>query len=338
MQNQSRRYPIINTVVIGLGNYAKALVQKLVDSGLYKIKYCVHKQKKKADSFAASFDSVGCEDYLSTLDDPDVDAVFIVTPSDSHFELAKHALKAQKHVFLEKPMTSSVNEARELGKVIEESQKVFMVGHNYRRKNGIRFIKQLQEDGKIGRPVHLEMVISHGGAFNFPKDSWRNNPQKCFGGPLSMLGSHSFEVLQYLLGKPLSVYSINHCLQSLSTCYDSTISLLQMKCGATAILTHHYIVPSLSYLRIEGTEGTATYEVDSNKVVFRTGRDENCIPVPCHTYSLKPNDDRLEQVIEFAGAINRGIEVETDFFSAYSVVEFIEKSMQSSMSKKVVFF
>jgi predicted dehydrogenase len=213
-----------------------------------------------------------------------------------------------------------------------------MIGHNYRRKNGIRFIKQLQEDGKIGRPVHLEMVISHGGAFNFPKDSWRNNPQKCFGGPLSMLGSHSFEVLQYLLGKPLSVYSINHCLQSLSTCDDSTISLLQMKCGATAILTHHYIVPSLSYLRIEGTEGTATYEVDSNKVVFLTGRDENCIPAPCHTYSLKPNDDRLEQVIEFAGAINRGIEVETDFSSAYSVVEFIEKSMQSSMSKKVVFF
>ena len=329
----------INAAIVGLGNYAGVLTSKLIESGLYEIRWCVHYQKEKADHFAATYNSTGCDNFDLVLNDPTVNAVFVLTPNDSHFELVRQTLLADKHVFVEKPMTNTINEAMELGEILEEKEGlVFMVGHNYRRKNGIRFIKQLIADGKLGIPVHFEMVISHGGAFNFEGQSWRNDPQRCFGGPLSMLGSHSFEVLQYLLGEPSDVYSITQCSQSLFECDDSSICLLRMNSGATAILKHHYVVPSLGYLRLEGTEGTATYEIDSNEVFLRTGRDVNCVPSPTQKYSLSPVDDRLEQVIEFARAIKENSPIETGYSVSYSVVNFIEKAMESSRSRSVIAF
>ncbi len=328
----------VNAAIIGLGNYARVITDKLVQSGRYKISWCVHYQKEKAEQFASACGSMACDNFETVLADPSVEAVFIITPNDSHFELAQQALKAGKHIFLEKPMTNTISEARKLGELLDKRNTAFMVGHNYRRKNGIRFIKQLLAAGKLGDPVHFEMVNSHGGAFNFAGRSWRNDPEKCPGGPLSMLGSHSFEVLRYLLGEAASVYSVNQCLQSLSEAADSSVSLLRMKNGATAIFTHHYIVPSLGYLRLEGTGGTATYEIDSNEVVFRTGRDIDIVPAPTERYSLAPLDDRLEQVVEFAEAITGHGEVETGFAVAYPVVEFIEKAMESTNTGKVVNF
>ena len=338
MKNKREKTNRINVAIVGPGNYARVIISKLIVSEYYKISWCVHYQKERAEQFAATYNCTGCDDLELPLTDPSVDAVFIMTPHDSHFELAKRALQANKHVFIEKPMTNTVQEANELGKMISKQNIIFMVGHNYRRKNGIRFIKQLLENGKLGDPVHFEMVISHGGAFNLDDLSWRNDPQRCLGGPLSILGSHSFEVLQYLLGEPATIYSSNHCSQALSDAVDASVSLLKMKKGATAVLTHYYIVPSLGYLRVEGTEGTATYEIDSNEVILRTGRDINCIPAPTERYTLAALDDRLEQVVEFARAIAGKGEIETDFSTAYPVVKFIEKAMESTLSDKVVTF
>lgn len=335
--NANKNHPI-STALIGLGNYARVIAEKMLQSGIYSLDWCVHPLRKKADKFAAQFNSKGCDDFDRVLDDPKVDSIFIITPNDSHFELIIQTLQAGKHVFVEKPMTRTVTETLELKSELDRSDRVFMVGHNYRRKNGIRFIKKLLDNGELGRPVHFEMVVSHGGAFNFADTSWRNDPQRCLGGPLSMLGSHSFEVLQYLLDAPLSVYSVNRCMEQLSPCEDTSVSLLTMESGATAMLAHHYIVPSIGYLRLEGTEGTATYEIDSNEVLFRTGRDVNCMPAPTHRHTLPFIDDRLEQVVEFANTIWGNARVETGFPEAQQVVRFIECAMTSANSRQVVRF
>lgn len=327
----------IRAAIVGLGNYARVIANKLIESNLFEITWCMHYQQEKANEFADSCGGKGCDSFGLVIEDSSLDAVFVLTPNDSHFELVQKALQAGKHVFVEKPMTNTVAEAEALSGLLD-GEKVFMVGHNYRRKNGIRVIKQLIEDDKIGNPVHFEMIVSHGGAFNFNQSAWRNDPRKCIGGPLSMLGTHSFEVLQYLLGEPASIYSINQCTQGLSECEDSSVSLLTMKNGATALLQHHYVVPSLNYVRLEGTEGTVTYEIDSNQVMFRTGRDANCVPAPTQQYELSPLDDRLEQVIEFAQAIMGEAQVETDYSIAFPVVSFVEKAMESTHMKKVVSF
>jgi len=206
----------ITAGLIGLGNYGRVIAARMAQSGRYRIKTCVHANREKADEFAATFDSIGCDNFALVLADSSIDAVFILTPNDSHFELAEKALQADKHVFVEKPMTNTVNEARKLGQLLKKKNKVFMVGHNFRRKNGVRFIKKLLDNGEFGNPVHFEMVISHGGAFNFDKYCWRNDPRRCLGGPLAMLGPHSFDVLHYLMGKPANDYSINQNSQSLS--------------------------------------------------------------------------------------------------------------------------
>jgi len=103
-----------------------------------------------------------------------------------------------------------------------------------------------------------------------------------------------------------------------------------MKSGATAILSHHYIVPSLGYLRLQGTEGTVTYKIDSNEVEYRKGRDMNCIPSPTNKYLLPTLDDRLEQVVEFADAIQKGRPLETGFRVGFRAVYFVEKALEST--------
>lgn len=94
-------------------------------------------------------------DYRELLDNPTLDALVIATPARSHFELARAALNAGKHVLVEKPIAMSSAEARELIETARTRERVLMVGHTFEFNPAVWKIKELLTSGDLGELFYI---------------------------------------------------------------------------------------------------------------------------------------------------------------------------------------
>ena len=95
-------------------------------------------------------------DANDVITSPDIDAVAIITPVWTHFELAKAALENGKHVFVEKPFTSNVAQAEELINLAARKNLQIMVDHTFLFTGAVRKIKQLIEEGALGKLYYYD--------------------------------------------------------------------------------------------------------------------------------------------------------------------------------------
>ena len=120
---------------------------------------------------------------------PELDAVVVATPVVTHYDLARRALLAGKHVFVEKPMAMRASEAEELVALAEERELVLMPGHLLLYHPGVRKLKELVDAGELGDVLYL-----YGNRQNFGKIRREENA-------LSSLGAHDLSVILHLVGE-----------------------------------------------------------------------------------------------------------------------------------------
>ncbi|HRR56887.1 MAG TPA: Gfo/Idh/MocA family oxidoreductase [Acidobacteriota bacterium] len=99
------------------------------------------------------------------LDSPDVDAVAVVTPVATHYELARRALENGKHVFVEKPFTANSDEAKRLVELAEAKGRLIMVDHTFLFTGAVRKIKQLIEQDSLGKLLYYDSTRVNLGLF-----------------------------------------------------------------------------------------------------------------------------------------------------------------------------
>jgi predicted dehydrogenase len=104
-------------------------------------------------------------DYRSLIDDPDIDAIAIATPVHAHYELALEALRAGKHVFVEKPMTSTSEQALHLMDEADRRNLVLMVDHTFVYTGAVRKIKQVVASGMLGDIYYYDSTRINLGLF-----------------------------------------------------------------------------------------------------------------------------------------------------------------------------
>jgi predicted dehydrogenase len=121
--------------------------------------------------------------------DPEVDAIVVATPVPTHAPLAKRALEAGKHVFIEKPMAMNAAEAEELVEVAAERDLALMPGHLLIYHPGVRKLKELVDSGELG-----DVLCVYGNRQNLGKIRKDENA-------LWSLGVHDLSVILYLLGE-----------------------------------------------------------------------------------------------------------------------------------------
>lgn len=141
-------------------------------------------------------------DPMQAVVDPGVDLVVIATPNDTHFPLAQAALRAGKHVVVDKPMTPSLPEARELSATAQAHGRLLSVFHNRRWDSDFLSVRQALGEGLIGEVRHFESRIER---FRPQvRDRWRERP-----GPAAGLwwdlGPHLVDQALTLFGTPDSV-------------------------------------------------------------------------------------------------------------------------------------
>jgi predicted dehydrogenase len=130
-------------------------------SSPYAIKTAVSLQRASRD-----FPNVELTcDFQAVLSSPDVDAIAVVTPVWTHFELAESALKNGKHVFVEKPFTSTLAQAEQLVELAERKNLQIMVDHTFLFTGAVRRIKQMVEEGTLGKLYYYDSTRVHLGLF-----------------------------------------------------------------------------------------------------------------------------------------------------------------------------
>lgn len=137
--------------------------------------------------------------YQEILDNPDIDGVFVCTPDHLHAEHAIAALNAGKHVFLEKPMATSIEDCDRILAAGQRSKGKLYVGHNMRFFPVMRKMRELILGGRIGRveAVWCRHFISYGGDAYF-KD-WHSE-RKYVNSLLLQKGAHDIDIIHWLAG------------------------------------------------------------------------------------------------------------------------------------------
>jgi len=137
------------------------------------------------------------------INDPDVNAIYVATPPDSHCDYAIMAMKAGKPVYVEKPMAASFQQCLEMNRVSEETGVALFVAYYRRTLPGFLKVKELIDQGTIGKPFMATIQFMRP-ALSVEKNQqsawWRIDPSIGGGGLFYDLGSHQLDFLDYLFG------------------------------------------------------------------------------------------------------------------------------------------
>jgi predicted dehydrogenase len=324
----------IGTTLIGIGGYGAKLARTMEETGLFEIVACYHPDAGKNNTAAKEYGCIPVRSEDEAVSHKGVEAVVIATPDHTHLSYIQKALAHNRHVFVEKPMVSSSDEAYQLRKDLDGRDAILFVGHNMRREPAFRFIKKEYEEGRFGRLVTFQIVLSHGGAFNWSGDYWRTRPELCREGPMRINGVHASDVLEYLFGPIGSVYARIGSLFSGQQAPDSGVALVEVGNNASGTIYTHWVVPSLNRFTFQFTE--AFVEFDLHHLFVRYGRDIDCLPTETREIPLPPSSVRNDQMIEFARAIRNGDEWETGWNEGYRTVLFFEACYRSHLEGRSI--
>lgn len=151
-----------------------------------------------ASEFGASKTAGDWEDLVA---DPDLDIISIATPNALHHPIAIAALNAGKHVFCEKPLAVTAEQARQMVAAAKANNRILEVAFNYRRREDIRLAKKLVASGDLGRVYHSR--VSWKRRSGIPGlTSWFTSEKMAGGGAAIDLGPHLVDSLLYMLGEP----------------------------------------------------------------------------------------------------------------------------------------
>jgi len=140
-------------------------------------------------------------DADALINDPEVNAVYIATPPDSHLELTRKAANAGKPVYVEKPMARNHAECLEMIKICEEAGVPLFVAYYRRTLPNFLKVKSLIEEGAIGEPRYVSVVINQAKNPDVKESTvtnWRIDPAIAGGGYFYDLGSHQLDYFDFL--------------------------------------------------------------------------------------------------------------------------------------------
>ncbi|MGH9681212.1 MAG: Gfo/Idh/MocA family protein [Candidatus Acidiferrales bacterium] len=157
---------MINVGVIGYGYWGPNIVRNLQAGDSTRVDTVCDMNEKALARVRKAFPGVKtCTDPAEVLSSPTIDAVAVITPVWTHYELAKKALLNGKHVFVEKPFTSNSTQALELIEIAARRNLTIMVDHTFLFTGAVRKIRELTETGVLGDLYYYDSLRINLGLF-----------------------------------------------------------------------------------------------------------------------------------------------------------------------------
>ena len=192
--------PTINAAIVGLGRWGRRLVESVQGrSARLRFVRAVDPALEPARKFAAPHGLAVDADYAVVLRDPAVQAIVLATPHSAHFPQVVAAAAAGKHVFCEKPLALTLDDARRMVEACRAAGVELGVGHNRRLWPSMQALRRHVESGELGEILHLEGNHSNENSNN-AAGTWRDSPAESPGGGMTGAGLHILDAFVQLAG------------------------------------------------------------------------------------------------------------------------------------------
>jgi UDP-2-acetamido-3-amino-2,3-dideoxy-glucuronate N-acetyltransferase len=311
---------------VGAGYWGKNLIRNFNELGALDVICDTNDAVREA--FKKKYpDKHFCSSFSDVLANPAVDAIIIAAPAEKHYDLAREALLAGKHVFVEKPLALKVKEGKELIALADSTQKILMVGHILEYHPAVLKLKELIDSGELGRINYM-----YSNRLNLGKVRSEENILWSF-------APHDISVLLMLLGEmPKTVTALGGCYLHHEIA-DVTMSTLSFPSGVKAHIFVSWLHPYKEQkLVVVGDRKMAVFDdtlKEGKLCVFDEGIEwVNRMPVPRKkdpvSIEIKQDEPLRSECAHFLSAVANGTAPKTDGPSALRVLKILnacEKSL-----------
>ncbi|HTF35264.1 MAG TPA: Gfo/Idh/MocA family oxidoreductase [Myxococcota bacterium] len=312
--------------VIGCGQWGRNLVRNVHQLGLLAaVAEPSESGRAKAREIAPSVPIHESADAV--LSDPQIQAVMVATPAETHFPVASAAIAAGKDVFVEKPMTIDVEEARALIEQADAAGRILMVGHLLEYHPAILKLHELVQSGELGK---IRYVISN--RLNLGKIRTEENALWSF-------APHDIAVILRLVGTmPFEVVATGGCYVQPNIA-DVTVTQLLFDNGARSHIFVSWLHPFKEQkLVVIGSKKMVCFDDISKKLTLTDLKVEweEGQPVPVRAPGIEvefPADEPLrEECIHFAECVTKRTEARTDGRNGLRVLQILHAAQRSMIT------
>ena len=325
---------MINVGIIGCGYWGPNLIRNFNWLPNSNMLVCCDKDAKRLERMKRLYPGIQATgDTEALFKDPRLDAVGIATPVFTHYNLASEALVNKKHVFVEKPLTHSVETCLSLIETAEKTDRVLMVGHTFEYTAAVNKIKEIVEAGQLGEPLYVSGIRLNLGLFQHDINVvWD-------------LAPHDISIITYVLGqvpKSVNCQGKSHYKKGIE---DVATLTLNYENGVIAFIHSSWLDPNkIRKTTIVGSKKMLVYndvEPQEKIKIYDKGVDA---PPYYDTYGdfqfsyrygdiysprLEDYEPLTKQCQHFVDCIEQGLRPRTDGYSGLRVVSVLEAAAKS---------
>jgi predicted dehydrogenase len=322
-----RRPAPIGAAVVGCGYWGPNLARNLVDSGDFRLHALCDRDPEQLSALSRRHtDARATCELDDVLNDDTVEAVVIATPPQTHYQLAKRALQAGKHVLVEKPLATKLTDGRELADLADASGLMLMPGHTFIYSPAVNTVRDLIQSGVVG-DIHF-ITSSRMNLGKYQRD-----------GVVCDLAPHDLSILMYWLGEPVTEIAASGSCVFREDVPETAFLTLTFASGTTANVQLSWLAPrKVRQMIVVGSQRMVQYDdtasdepvriydrgmdvkppsnFGEHQLVYRSGD----VVIPC----VDPREPLRLELQDFANAIRTGEEPRSNVELGLDIVAAVE--------------
>jgi predicted dehydrogenase len=320
--------------LVGVGRFGKnhlRVLKELEKDELCTLYGVVDKRTDILGNIKTAYNVTVTSD-LNDILKSDIDAVDVVTPADTHFEVCKKCLEAGKHVFVEKPLATNYAEAKKLVQYATAKNKILMVGLIFRYNAAVKKIKELIDAGKLGKVYY---VFGHYMGFKDPRAEV---------GALLNFAVHPIDIYDYIFEQiPKEVTCSTSFFLGRENFEDLAIIVLTYGNGAVGIIECSWLPPgNYRDLIVVGSKKSLTCDLSKEEVTLNNIHMEKndgilkAIDEGSSVVDVKFEEPLKLELKDFIECIENGRRPSANSQVALRGIMIAEKALESARLKRSV--
>ncbi|MDR0815444.1 MAG: Gfo/Idh/MocA family oxidoreductase [Bacteroidales bacterium] len=248
---------MIKVGFLGAGDIANLHAEAVNSLSGVELKGLWNRTASKGEAKAAQF---GCKTYQTAdelLNDPEIDAVFILTNVETHFQYIEKAAKAGKHILVEKPVADTLDELLKVKEIVDAAGIKCMPVHNYIYESGVKRMHDMVQNGALGDITQFYMMYN---IFHAEDNRVR------YPGVIHQILTHHIYTMLYLVGEPETVACMKSSINfTIAPQENLAMSIMKLKSNAISHLSASFTAddqagdPWTCLIKVMGTRGSARY-------------------------------------------------------------------------------
>ncbi len=288
----------INIAVLGLGYMGQNHARILASMPGVKLVAVCDLDRSKSRELGDKYKAKHYQDFLHLIDHELLNAIFICLPTTLHYKASKHALKKKIAVFIEKPISDSINQAKDLIQISVKNNIQIMIGHIERFNPVVQEIKKRIDSGELGKIFYI-----HTQRFSPPPARIQDVSV------IVDLATHDVDIINYLLGEePTRIYAESR--KTFHKYEDLTSAILRFKSGLMGLVEVSWLHPTkIRSISITGENGMYQANYITQELFFYKQKEKilkrGSVPLP---------EQNWAEVIKIAFESKEPLQIELEAF------------------------